>query len=802
MKTKLISNISLLLLVFVNTIYCQELKIIDAYGNAVKSKTVVVNNAFSDTLKTNKRGKINIGKNKGYQSITILDYNTVVPKDSIKGGVLQITNHNADALPTFETQISNHSHILNSLKEFDHEIISEEKILNSDYSTSADILLLTDGVTIQKSQGGGGSPIIRGFEANRILLMVDGVRMNNAIYRSGHVQNSLTIDPFIIEDFNVIYGPSAVTYGSDAIGGVINYITTKPKLSNKKDTTLEKIRLITRLNKGADELTNHIDFNFGKHKWASFSSLTLKQFGDIVMGKNRQHGYTDWGKVPCYVNRLFETDSLIENPNPNRQLNIGYNQIDVTQKFLLKPNKRLEISTNSQFSTSSNIQRFDQLNNYNENGIPQFATWEYGPQLRIMNALNLSWNKPTPLFDDISLNTSYQQISESRNVRQFNNPYLEENNEQVHVVGFNLCANKSLAETLSLTYGGEVYLNSIQSSAKRTNILTQNDFSHLSRYPSRGSNMMMQGYYGMMRWQKEKLSIVSGVRFTLNKINGQFNDSIFGIYFGGINVNNNALNGSFHISYYPNIKTKYNLSLSTGFRSPNVDDLGKIFNKDGFITVPNVNLIPEYAYNGSLGISKTFLLRKQNILKVKWNGFGTWLNNMIIKDDFVLNGQPYLTWNGVQYTILANRNANQGLVYGINHSLELKIRYIQIKYALNYTKGITTNMGMPIGHIPPITGNFYITLMKNKFTFSVFSLFNGVKKRTNFGAGNVDNPFEAADHGFPSWYTFNARVSSNINSRLNLALSCNNIFDVHYKTFASGISAPGRNLGVTLKLVY
>ena len=376
-----------------------------------------------------------------------------------------------DALPTFETEISNHSNILNSLKEYDHETISEEKILTTDYSTSADILLLTDGVTVQKSQGGGGSPIIRGFEANRILLMVDGVRMNNAIYRSGHVQNSLTIDPFIIEDLNVIYGPSAVTYGSDAIGGVINYITTKPKLSNKKDTTIEKIRLITRLNKGADELTNHVDFNFGQHKWASFSSLTLKQFGDIVMGKNRRHGYTDWAKVPYYVNHLFGTDSLIENPNPNRQLNIGYNQIDITQKFLVKPNKHLEISTNSQFSTSSNIQRFDQLNNYNENGVPQFATWEYGPQQRIMNALNLSWNKPTQLFNDISLNTSYKQISESRNVRQFNNPYLEENNEQVHVVGFNLCANKSLAETLSLTYGGEVYLNNNQSTGKRTNII-------------------------------------------------------------------------------------------------------------------------------------------------------------------------------------------------------------------------------------------------------------------------------------------------------------------------------------------
>ena len=802
MKTKLKSNIFFLLLVLVNTIYSQELKIIDAYGNPVKSKTIILNNSFSDTLKTNNRGKIKIHKNTDYQSVTILEYNTIVPKDSIRNGVLQITYSNVDALPTFETKTTNHSNILNSLKEFDHETITKEKILNSDYSTSADILLLTDGVTIQKSQGGGGSPIIRGFEANRILLMIDGVRMNNAIYRNGHVQNSLTVDPFIIEDFNVIYGPSAVTYGGDAIGGVINYTTTKPKLSNKKDTTLEKIRLITRLNKGADELTNHIDFNFGQQRWASFSSLTFKQFGDIVMGENRRHGYADWGKLPYYVDHVLGSDSLIENPNPNNQLNIGYNQIDITQKFLFKPTQHLEISTNSQLSTSSNIQRFDQLNNYNENGIPQFATWEYGPQLRIMNVLNLNWDKPTELFNNISLNTSHQQVSESRNIRQFNSPYLEQNDEQVQVFGINICAKKSLAEALSLTYGGEVYFNDIHSTGLRTNIYTQTDFSHLSRYPSSGSSMIMQGYYGMVRWQKEKLSVVSGVRYALNNINGQFNDSIFGVYFEEININNNALNGSFHISYYPNTKTKYNLSLSTGFRSPNVDDLGKIFNKDGFITVPNVNLIPEFAYNGSLGISKSFFVRKEKSLKLKWNGYGTLLNNMIIKDDFFLNGQPYLNWNGVQYAILANRNTNQGLVYGINHSLELKTRHLQIKYALNYTKGIITYNAMPVGHIPPITGNFFITLMKDEFTFSVFSLFNGVKSRTDFGPGNVDNPFEATDNGFPSWYTFNARISSTINSKLNLAISLNNIFDVHYKTFASGISAPGRNLGVTLRLVY
>ena len=111
----------------VNAVYSQELKIIDAYGNPVKSKTVILNNTFSDTLETNNRGKIKIRKNTDYQSITILEYNTIVSKDSIKNGVLQISNSETDALPTFETKTTNHSHILNNLKEFDHETITKEK---------------------------------------------------------------------------------------------------------------------------------------------------------------------------------------------------------------------------------------------------------------------------------------------------------------------------------------------------------------------------------------------------------------------------------------------------------------------------------------------------------------------------------------------------------------------------------------------------------------------------------------------------------------------------------------------------
>ena len=782
----------------------QEIKLLNSYGVPLKNKSVLIHHRHTDTLKTNRKGIIKINDKSNFDSITVIEHQTTISKETILANdkELIIPAFKIGALPEFETKTINNAHILNSLKEFDHETISNKDILSSDFSTSADILLLTDGVTIQKSQGGGGSPIIRGFEANRILLMVDGVRMNNAIYRSGHIQNSLTIDPFIIEDCNVIYGPSAVSFGSDAIGGVVNYATIKPVVSNSKDAVYEKIRFISRFNHGADELTNHIDFNIGKQKWASFSSITFKQFGDITMGNNRTHGYQDWGKVYHYVDNQFGFDSLITNFKPNKQVGVGYDQIDLTQKILYKPNRQLEIMLNSQWSSSTEIQRFDQLNNYTSSETPQFAQWEYGPQKRWMNSINFNWNKPLTFFDELNGTASYQLVEESRYVRLFNSEIQENNIENIQVSGFTINANKFFLDNLTLSYGGELYVNSLNSVGQQKNINTNLITPHFSRYPSGGSNMFMQGYYSMLRWQKEKYSLVSGIRSSINNVFGQFNDSLLTNSFDDINTTNQSLNGSIHFSYYPNEKTKYNVAISTGFRTPNIDDLGKVFIKDFFITVPNNNLVPEYAYNGTIGIIKSLKLSSWGNINIRLTGFGTLLDNMIIKEDYYLNGSPTLNWNGENYVVIANQNEESGLVYGLNHSLAISVKSFQLQYALNYTKGFITSNLNPIGHIPPLTGNIYLKYDKSKYSFSLFSFFNGTKKIADFGTGNVDNPLEATSEGYPSWYTLNAKFSLKINSQIRLAMSVNNLLDIHYKTFASGISAPGRNYCLTLRLIH
>lgn len=119
------------------------------------------------------------------------------------------------------------------------EVISQRELNFMSQPTTADVMQQTGKVLVQKSQLGGGSPIIRGFEANKVLLVVDGARLNNAIYRGGHLQNIITLDNSMLERAEIIFGPSSVVYGSDALGGVLHFHTLQPQLADSSSGTFQ-----------------------------------------------------------------------------------------------------------------------------------------------------------------------------------------------------------------------------------------------------------------------------------------------------------------------------------------------------------------------------------------------------------------------------------------------------------------------------------------------------------------------------------------------------------------------------------
>ena len=164
--------------------------------------------------------------------------------------------------------------------------ITAKSIQFKNPQTTADLIGSSNEIFIQKSQLGGGSPMIRGFAANRLLIIIDGVRMNNAIFRSGNIQNLILIDPNSLESSEVIFGPGTVIYGSDALGGVMDFHTKKIVLSSNDEPNF-KTSGMSRFSSANNEKTGHILINYGKKNWGFLTSFSHSDFGDLRMGSNR-----------------------------------------------------------------------------------------------------------------------------------------------------------------------------------------------------------------------------------------------------------------------------------------------------------------------------------------------------------------------------------------------------------------------------------------------------------------------------------------------------------------------------------
>jgi hemoglobin/transferrin/lactoferrin receptor protein len=785
----------------------QKITFVNEFGNAIKSRKVIFQNQLrKDTFTTNRKGFILLKSLNNYDTISINFAGKTFIQSQLelieKNFLFQISNKKNQSLPVFVTSTSSSTQLPTGMKELNHQVVKSNEILNSNASTGAELLTLVDGVTIQKTSFAGGSPIIRGFEANRILLMVDGIRMNNAIYRGGHLQNSITIDPFILESCDVIFGPSAVSYGSDAIGGVIHYKTKDPTLLNTNDSSSFSGLYFTRFNSATNELSNHINFNLSGKNIASLTSITYKKFGDVSMGKNRTHGFQNWGRHDFYTEFNNFQDTMITNSNPSIQRGVGYNQMDLTNKILFKLNATSKLIINSQFSSSSNLQRLDQLNNLTLNNLPEYAQWNYGPQKRLLNSISFTSSFSSILFDDIRAIFSHQYIQESRITRRFNSFFQKNSVENVNVLGSNIQFSKSIGANSRIDYGTETYYNNVDSRAYELSLLDSTTSSINSRYPNGGSITFFPAIYGSYNLKKNKLSLIGGIRYTWNQASAIFNDTLLDFLSDDFEIKRHSLSVSISSYFYPNETTKIFLDLSTGFRAPNIDDLGKVFIKDQFLTVPNSQLVPEYAYNFSLGIGKK--INFNNIqLSFSSSSFLTILDNVITKQSLEINGSSLIYYDSNYYEILANQNSEIGIVYGLSGSLSITFfKNLRVHSSLCYTSGILENEQIPMSHIPPLFGKLNLNYSFKKFEFQILNNFNAEKINKLFGPGNTDNPLEASPMGYPSWWVINTIVGYHYRESLNLSLGLYNLLDVHYKTFASGVSAPGRSVMVSAKLSF
>jgi hemoglobin/transferrin/lactoferrin receptor protein len=678
-----------------------------------------------------------------------------------------------------------------------------DKVLLQQQANTADILTASGQVFVQKSQAGGGSPVVRGFEASRVLLMVDGVRMNSAIFRAGHLQNIITVDNMILDRVEIIYGPSSTLFGSDALGGVVNLFTKQPQLfkSNlvsKKAPWKTNGNLVYRFGNGQNEQRQHVDFNIANNKWAFLTSVTKSNFGDMRQGNKRSAAYPDFGKRLFYVARENNTDVIKDNSAfVNIQKLSGYNQIDLLQKVLFKPNDNTEHLLNVQVSNSSDINRYDRLTEISK-GLPVFSEWYYGPQVRNMIGYKLTKSNLNGYFQKLTTNINYQHLEESRITRRFKSNNKDYRFEAVDIFGLNMdLLHQGKSSTLNI--GVESYYNDVSSTAYRNNIATNLRSAITTRYSDGPTNMSNYALYAQhTQFLKGNWVLNSGLRLNNVQLNANFKDtSLMRFPFTDANQNNTALTGNLGMAYNGADGLRVSFGASSGFRAPNVDDLTKVFDtRTGYVVVPNKDLKPEYTYNAELNVSKT-----TSTYSIGFSLFYTWFRNALVVDKFKLNNESSILYQGIMSDVYATQNKAKAIVYGFNvngsanfspnTTLAATYTYTKGNYADRKLDGLNT--ALPIDHIPPTYGRVGLKHDIKKFTAELFTLFNGWKHIEDYNLNGEDNEIYATKDGMPAWQIWNINTNYQLTKKLNFSFQIENIADLNYRYFASGISALGRN---------
>ncbi|PKA83067.1 hemoglobin/transferrin/lactoferrin receptor protein [Ulvibacter sp. MAR_2010_11] len=660
--------------------------------------------------------------------------------------------------------------------------------------TSADLLESSGQVFVQKSQLGGGSPMIRGFSTNRLLITLDGVRFNTAIYRSGNVQNVIAIDPFSIETTEVILGPGSVIYGSDAIGGVMNFYTKRPKFSFQDGLKVGG-SATARYSTANEEKTGHFDINLGAKEWAFLTSVTYSDFSDLKMGK---HGPDDYLR-PDYVEIQNGEDVMVTNPDPMVQVPTGYHQINAMQKVRFMPSKEWDFDLGLFYTTTGDYSRYDRLTR-RRNGNLRSAEWYYGPQEWMagnLQAKNKAYNDG--IYDEAIVTLSYQRNRESRHDRDFGETTLFESEETVDAYSGAFDFEKDLTRG-KLHYGIEYVYNKVGSVGSQTDITTGDSQPDASRYPDGSTWQSMAAYGSLLYKLTENLAFQGGLRYNHILLNATFDDTFYDFPFSDANIDTGALTGSAGLALQASEILGLKANFSTAFRAPNVDDVGKIFDSEpGSVVVPNPNLKPEYATNGELGASFDF----GKVVKLEVAGFYTVLSDALVRRDFNLNGQTEIEYQGELSTIQAIQNAAKAEVYGFEAGVEVNFcKEVQLSSHYTITDGYEEDddgIKNPLRHAAPQFGNTHLRFKTNKWRLDAFTEYNGQFDFKDLAPSQAANDYLYALDGdgnpySPRWYTVNFGAQYSVTEAILLNATLENITNQRYRQYSSGISAPGTNL--------
>lgn len=619
--------------------------------------------------------------------------------------------------------------------------ISRNQIDELGTATTPDVLMKMNGVFIQKTNLGGGSAFIRGVTGNQVLMLTDGIRINNATYRYGPNQYLNTIDPFTIANAEVAKGTGSVQYGTDAIGGVINIITKEPQLAINKSFVTANVA--GRYVSGDMEKTIRGEAAWATKKIAMQAGISTKRFGNLIGGDT----------------------TGVQTPS-------GYNEFsfDTKTRFLLAD--RMELKLASQFVRQNNVPVYHKIQ------LEGFEINEMEQQQRLLTYARLTTQGKSSLLSKAEFTASFQHTNEGRNSKKKLSDILRTENDQVATVGFSAAVVSMLHSKWTANSGAEIYMDRI--SSRRTDV----NVTSLSAVPKRalyadGSTYNNYSLYSLHHFRSGKWLVDAGLRYNVIRIG--INDTAY----GNVTANPSAWVGNVAFMYtVANRQTIY-LSFSNGFRAPNIDDMGSLGIVDFRYEIPAPALKPERSKHVELG----YKLQSSKV-RVTLSAYYMHLSQLITRVKI-----PGESISG--YQVYKKENTEAAFIKGAEADFQYKPSpHFEINGGLAYCYGNNLSRQEPLRRIPPFNGGMMTTYKKNKLFLGAEWQFASQQTRLALG-DKEDNRIPAG--GTPGWQLLNFYSGYKLGCiQINTGLQ--NIFNTDYRIHGSGINGAGRNMWLSISI--
>lgn len=618
--------------------------------------------------------------------------------------------------------------------------------------STPEALMNETGIWIQKTNHGGGSPIIRGLVGNQVLLLVDGIRLNNATYRYGPNQYLSTIDLGLIERIEATRGNGSVLYGSDALGGVVQVISKTPTF--RSDGFQAGGRATGKWMSAGMEKSARAEVDLGGRQVAFLGGFSARNFGDILAGGD--------------LGMLTPT---------------GYYERSGDAKLLVRTGGTGILTAAFQHLTQHDVPRYDQVT---QGG---YSLYNFEPQTRQLSYLRWERSSDSPWLQTFKVTGSLNRSIEGINSQKNNSPEIKKQLDEVNTLGMIAEVISHPKENWHAQSGIEYYFDKVNSDAMVINTVTNAETTQRGSYAD-GSTYSSLAVFTNHQIDWKKFQFSAGTRFNMVTV------SVIDNVFGNQKINPDALVGNAGVMYKLHRNLHAIASFNTGFRAPNVDDMSKFGTvESGVFEIPSAALSPER----SITVEGGFKFSSSKVSATA-TAYQTKLSDLI--DRVVANYIGSDIFEGRK--VYQKQNVGDALIKGIEADIEAIIaRSLSVFGNVTYTHGENITKQEPMRRIPPLFGRTGIRYSHSSGVWMKAEwVMAGEQDRLAAGdKSDVRIKIRLVDEVMPAWDVINVYAGYSYKF-FSLQLYGQNLLNKAYRVYASGVDGYGRSAGASVCLKF